>query len=103
MRSKAYAELGSARQQEVCERLFKALTDKATDPRGVRRPTTLGSLCALADATAGEVTDVIDAFRKPSRSFLMPPAGDELEAGHGDRHLAREPDAGVGAADQMGR
>ena len=75
---KAYAELGSARQQEVCERLFKALTDKATDPRGVRRPTTLGSLCALADATASEVTDVIDAFRKPSRSFLMPPAGDEL-------------------------
>ena len=39
---KAYAELGSARQQQICERLFKALTDKATDPRGVRRPTTLG-------------------------------------------------------------
>ena len=79
MRSKAYAELGSARQQQICEKLFKALTDKATDPRGVRRPTTLGTLCALADATAAEVTDVIDVFRKPSRSFLMPPAGDELE------------------------
>ena len=49
---KAYAELGSARQQQICEKLFKALTDKATDPRGVRRPTTLGTLCALADATA---------------------------------------------------
>ncbi len=76
---KAYAELGTARQQRICEKLFKALTDKATDPRGVRRPTTLGTLCALADATAAEVTEVIDVFRKPSRSFLMPPAGETLK------------------------
>ena len=76
----AYAELGTTRQQQICEKLFKALTDKATDPRGVRRPTTLGTLCALADATAAEVTDVIDVFREPSRSFLMPPAGEALEA-----------------------
>ena len=78
---KAYAELGSARQQQICERLFKALTDKANDPRGVRRPTTLDTLCALTDATPAEVADVIDVFRKPSRSFLMPPAGDALEPG----------------------
>ena len=76
---RAYAELGTMRQQQICEKLFKALTDKATDPRGVRRPTTLGTLCALADATAAEVTEVIDVFRKPSRSFLMPPAGEALE------------------------
>ncbi len=75
---KAYAELGNAGQQQICEKLFKALTDRATDPRGVRRPTTLGTLCALADATAAEVTEVIEGFRKPSRSFLMPPAGDVL-------------------------
>ena len=77
---RAYAELATARQQQICEKLFKALTDKATDPRGVRRPTTLGTLCALADATPAEVTQVIDVFRKPSRSFLMPPAEDTLEA-----------------------
>jgi energy-coupling factor transporter ATP-binding protein EcfA2 len=77
---RAYAELSGARQQQIGEKLFKALTDKATDPRGVRRPTTLGTLCALADATAAEVTDVIAVFRKPSRSFLMPPAGDMLTA-----------------------
>jgi WD40 repeat protein len=76
---RAYAELNGARQQQICEKLFKALTDKATDPRGVRRPTTLATLCALADATAAEVTQVIDIFRKPSRSFLMPPAGDTLK------------------------
>ena len=77
---RAYAELASARQQQICEKLFKALTDKASDPRGVRRPTTLGTLCALAAATPAEVTDVIDVFRKPSRSFLMPPADETLLA-----------------------
>jgi WD40 repeat protein len=77
---RAFAELVTPRQRQICEKLFKALTDKATDPRGVRRPTTLATLCALAEATAAEVTDVIDVFRKPSRSFLMPPAGETLEA-----------------------
>src|SRR5262245_50910358 len=76
---RAYAELATPRQQQICEKLFKALTDKANDPRGVRRPTNLGTLCALTDATAAEVTAVIDVFRKPSRSFLMPPAGEALE------------------------
>ncbi len=77
---KAYAELTTARQRHICEKLFKALTDKATDPRGVRRPTRLDTLCALAEATPAEITQVIDVFRKPSRSFLMPPAEDALEA-----------------------
>src|SRR4029077_17752747 len=60
---RAYAERGTPRHQQICEKLFKGLTDKANDPRGVRRPTTLGALCALADATAAEVTVVIDGFR----------------------------------------
>ncbi len=76
---KAYAELTTDRQKQICSKIFKALTDKATDPRGTRRPTTLGTLCALADATADEVKAVIDVFRKPSRSFLMPPVGEALE------------------------
>jgi WD40 repeat protein len=75
---RAYAELTGPRQQLICEKLFKALTDKATDLRGVRRPTTLGTLCALTEATAAEVIEVIEVFRRPSRSFLMPPAGDPL-------------------------
>lgn len=77
---RAYAELGSPRQRQLCEKLFKALTDKATDPRGVRRPTPLNTLCALADADLAETTAAIDVFRKPSRSFLMPPAGEPLQS-----------------------
>lgn len=76
---KAYGELATERKRQICEKLFKALTDKATDPRGVRRPTTLATLCALCDATPAEVTEVIDVFRKPSRSFLMPPIEDALQ------------------------
>jgi hypothetical protein len=77
---KAYAELTTARQRQICEKLFKALTDKATDPRGVRRPATMEKLCALTEATPVEITQVIDVFREPSRSFLMPPADDTLGA-----------------------
>jgi hypothetical protein len=75
----AFAELSSGRAQTICERLFKALTDKATDLRGVRRPTKLHTLCALADATEAEVTEVLNVFRDPGRSFLMPPAGEALD------------------------
>ena len=76
---RAYAELDTRRKQQLCEKMFKALTDKATDPRGVRRPTTMGTLCTLAGATPAEITEVVEVFRKASRSFLMPPAGEPLE------------------------
>ena len=78
---KAYSELNTQRKQELCEKIFKALTDKATDVRGVRCPTTFDTLCELVDATAEEVKAVIDVFRKPSRSFLMPPSEEVLEVG----------------------
>jgi WD40 repeat protein len=73
---RAFRKLADDRQRWICEKLFKALTDK-TDARGVRRPTTVETLCALTDTTAAELTQVINAFRKPSRSFLMPPAPPE--------------------------
>ena len=76
---RAFAELDTERKQKICERIMKALTDWGTDARGTRRPTKLGTLCALAEATEAEVTDVIDVFRKPSRSFLMPPAQETLD------------------------
>jgi energy-coupling factor transporter ATP-binding protein EcfA2 len=77
---KAYAELTTPRQREICEKLFKAITDKASDARGVRRPTNVDTLCKLTGATIEELTSVVDVFRKPSRSFLMPPFGEALKA-----------------------
>jgi WD40 repeat protein len=75
---RAFAELGTDREEKVCEKIFKALTDKATDPRGVRRPTRVRTLRELTGAQEAEVAAVINVFRKPSRSFLMPPAREPL-------------------------
>jgi hypothetical protein len=57
----------------------KALTEDGTDTMGVRRPATFATLCAIAAADPNEVRVVIDAFRAPKASFLMPPLGEPLE------------------------
>jgi len=74
----AYDALGSDRLKHVCELLFKAITDQSSDARGTRRPTLLGTLVEITGASAEELTAVIDVFRDPARSFLMPPAGQPL-------------------------
>jgi WD40 repeat protein/energy-coupling factor transporter ATP-binding protein EcfA2 len=70
----SYGELDS-RGQGIAEKLFKALTDKGSDLRGVRRPAPLSEICALAQASVDDVIAVVERFRKPGRSFLMPPVG----------------------------
>jgi tetratricopeptide (TPR) repeat protein len=75
-----YQETGSERARDVAERVFKALTDTVADPRGVRRPTPVAELAAICGASEQEVIAVADVFRKPGRSFLMPPANVELTA-----------------------
>ncbi len=76
----AFAELGSTEKEKICETIFKALTDKASDARGVRRPTRLDTLCEMCDASRADLVSVIDVFRKSSRSFLMPPEGVDLQS-----------------------
>src|SRR6185503_13171623 len=71
----AFNELPDDRHREVAEKLFKALTEKGSDNREIRRPITLGEICAMANAQAPEVITVIETFRQPGRSFLMPAAG----------------------------
>jgi len=70
----AYDELPDDRSRKIAEKIFKALTEKGQDNREVRHPTLLKDLSALAEAEQSEVVEVIEIFRKPGRSFLMPPA-----------------------------
>lgn len=70
----AFHELDTDRKKEICESLFKALTDRGSDARGIRRPTKLAEICKLANAKPNEVVEVIEVFRMPGRSFLMPPS-----------------------------
>ncbi len=77
----AYHELASVREQRIAEAMFKALTDRGSDQRGLRRPVRLAEVCSLAEAGEPEVIAVAERFRMPGRSFLMPPAGVELSGG----------------------
>ena len=75
-----FAELITDRQRKTCELMFKALTDKAADVRGIRRPTSVEDLCALTSATSEEVIAIVEIFRKQGRTFLMPPPNVVLNA-----------------------
>ncbi|MBX2963194.1 MAG: High-affnity carbon uptake protein Hat/HatR [Cyclobacteriaceae bacterium] len=62
----------SPRQKEIAEILFKSITEKSADNKGMRRPVRLGLVAELSDADEDEVAEVVEHFRKPGRSFLMP-------------------------------
>lgn len=76
----AYNELPDEKSRNVAEKLFKSLTEKGFDNREIRRPTRVKEICAVAEASQPEVIAVIERFRQPGRSFLMPPTKVELEA-----------------------
>src|SRR5438874_3069352 len=71
----AFDELPDERSRQIAEVLFKSLTERGADNREIRRPTCLKDICDIANATPLEVGAVIEVFRAPGRSFLMPPAG----------------------------
>lgn len=62
----------TTREKEIAEVMFKSITEKTADNKGMRRPSKLSLLAELADASEEEVIAVVEHFRKPGRSFLMP-------------------------------
>ncbi|MFA0964154.1 High-affnity carbon uptake protein Hat/HatR [Roseivirga sp. BDSF3-8] len=70
--NEAFAEL-SDRQKELCEKIFKTITEKGDEGRGIRRPTRLKEIAIIASAEIPELIEVVDNFRKPGRTLLMPP------------------------------
>ncbi len=66
-----YEEL-SNKQKLVAETLFKTLTQKGQDSQGMRRPAKLNDIAQLAGVSNEEVMEVVESFRQPGRSFLMP-------------------------------
>ncbi|HEY0656280.1 MAG TPA: High-affnity carbon uptake protein Hat/HatR [Chryseosolibacter sp.] len=71
--NEAYDELNS-KQKEIAEILFKNITEKSTENRGMRKTARVGLISELADAEEEDVIYVIDQFRQAGRSFLMPGA-----------------------------
>jgi WD40 repeat protein/energy-coupling factor transporter ATP-binding protein EcfA2 len=68
-----YESLPGDRLRRVAERVFKALTEKVDEHRGIRRPMRVQQLSQVAGATVDEVNVVVEAFRKKGCTFLMPP------------------------------
>lgn len=77
--NEAYDSL-SKREKEICEVMFKALTERGNENQGIRRPTKLATIASIAGVTEDEVIRVVERFREPGRSLLMPPYGVRLQS-----------------------
>jgi hypothetical protein len=59
--------------------MFQALTEKGPDNREARRPTTVATLAQVTGVPFADIILIVAHFRRPGRSFLMPPAGVALD------------------------
>jgi WD40 repeat protein len=62
----------SHRSKEICEIMFKIITEKGPDNRGLRHPTSVKVVKSIAGCTSEELFEVAEKFRFPSRSFITP-------------------------------
>ena len=72
--NEAFDELDEE-QQRICEIMFKAITEKRGENFGIRRPTRLNEIAAIADVSENDVIAVIEKFRAPGRSLVTPAHG----------------------------
>lgn len=73
-----YMSLVNDRHRELCRGIFQALTVEESEGRGIRRPQRLSGLCQILEVDAEELLPIIDAFRQPGVTFLLPTADVEL-------------------------
>ncbi len=77
--NEAYDELND-KQKNICESIFKSLTEKGQDNTGLRRPTSVCELAAIAGEDEESVIEIIEKFRQPGRSLIMPAANVPLSS-----------------------
>ncbi|PLX14833.1 MAG: hypothetical protein C0597_09500 [Marinilabiliales bacterium] len=69
--NEAFDELNEE-QKWICESMFKTITEKGNDNRGIRHPTSIKDIASISKAPVDQVIDVIDPFRAAGRSFITP-------------------------------
>ena len=69
--NEAYEDL-SIRGREICEVLFKTITEKGSDNKGVRHPSSIKTIATVALCSNEELFEVIEKYRISSRSFITP-------------------------------
>ncbi len=68
----AFDGLPDDRFRGIARRMFQALTEKGSDNRETRRPTTIATLAEVTNAPVADIARIIEEFRRPGRSFLVP-------------------------------
>src|SRR5206468_282893 len=71
----AFNELKNDEQKKLIEVVFKCLTLKAGENRGVRRPTSVKNLLQITGASFDALMQVLLPFRKTGRTFILPEEG----------------------------
>jgi WD40 repeat protein len=59
--------------KEICERLFKIITGKGSDNKGIRYPSKVKTIKAAVHCNEEDLFNVIEGFRDQSVSILTPP------------------------------
>lgn len=67
-----YDNLPTPQAQRIASVLFKCITDRSADPRGIRRPTTIKEVAEVAGVDEAEVSEVVNEFRAIGRTFILP-------------------------------
>ena len=73
-----YEALPNDEQRQISRQLFKTLTERGEDERGIRRPTRLDYLSDIIGTDESVLVPLIEEFRKAGRTFLMPMEPAEL-------------------------
>ncbi len=76
--NEAYDELEED-QKWICESMFKTITEKGNDNRGIRHPTSIKDIASISKSNVEDVIKVIDPFRSGRRSFVTPSSDIELD------------------------
>jgi WD40 repeat protein len=76
--NEAFDELNED-EKFICESMFKTITEKGNDNRGIRHPTSISDIAIIAKTSTDKVKKVIDPFRAAGRSFITPSFEIELE------------------------
>ncbi len=70
--NEAFNELKSDKQKKLIEQVYKCLTVKTGDNRGIRRPTSIKNLLSITGASFDELSETLLPFRKSGRTFILP-------------------------------
>ncbi len=75
--NEAYDELKED-EKWICESMFKTITEKGNDNRGIRHPTSIKDIASISKSEVEDVIKVINPFRAAGRSFISPAADIEI-------------------------